>query len=57
LGETSVIEWRSKDGKLVEGLLTTPVGYRRGERVPLLVIVHGGPTGVFVRSFIAQRGA
>jgi dipeptidyl aminopeptidase/acylaminoacyl peptidase len=57
LGETRVIQWRSKDGRSIEGLLTLPAGYRAGARVPLLVIVHGGPTGVFVRSFIAARGA
>jgi dipeptidyl aminopeptidase/acylaminoacyl peptidase len=57
LGATQVIRWSSSDGRSIEGLLTLPVGYREGERVPLLVIVHGGPTGVFVRSFIAQRGA
>jgi dipeptidyl aminopeptidase/acylaminoacyl peptidase len=33
-------------------LLTYPVGYASGQRVPLLVVVHGGPTGVFTQSFI-----
>jgi dipeptidyl aminopeptidase/acylaminoacyl peptidase len=37
--------------------LTYPVDYETGTRVPLLVIVHGGPAGVFVQSFIARRGA
>ena len=34
----------------VEGLVTYPVGYAAGTRVPLLVVVHGGPAGVFVQS-------
>jgi dipeptidyl aminopeptidase/acylaminoacyl peptidase len=31
------------------------VNYQPGTRVPLLVIVHGGPTGVFTQSFIVSR--
>ncbi len=57
VGKTDVIQWKSSDGKSVEGLLTVPVGYSGGTRVPLLVIVHGGPTGVFVQNFIGSRGA
>ena len=51
IGKTEVIEWKSPDGKSIEGLLTYPAGYQPGNRVPLLVIVHGGPAGVFLRTF------
>ncbi|MCI0624768.1 MAG: S9 family peptidase [Acidobacteria bacterium] len=51
LGKTEVIEWKSADGKSIEGLLTYPAGYQAGSRVPLLVLVHGGPAGVFLRTF------
>jgi dipeptidyl aminopeptidase/acylaminoacyl peptidase len=51
-GRTEVVTWRAPDGKAIEGLLTYPSGYVAGSRVPLLVVIHGGPTGVFVRSFI-----
>lgn len=54
-GKTEVISWKSTDDKMIEGLLTYPVGYQKG-RVPLLVIVHGGPTGVFTQSCLAARG-
>ena len=57
LGKTEVIHWKSSDGRSIEGLLTYPVNYRQGREVPLLVVVHGGPTGVFTRSFISSRGA
>ena len=57
IGKTETIQWTSADGKEVEGLLTYPVGYSSARRVPLLVIIHGGPTGVFVQSFIGERGA
>lgn len=51
IGKTEVVEWKSSDGKRIEGLLTYPTGYQPGSRVPLLVIVHGGPAGVFLRTF------
>jgi dipeptidyl aminopeptidase/acylaminoacyl peptidase len=52
LGRTEALSWKAPDGREIEGLLTYPVAYLSGQRVPLLVIVHGGPAGVFVRSFV-----
>jgi dipeptidyl aminopeptidase/acylaminoacyl peptidase len=55
-GRTSVVQWKSSDSRPIEGLLTLPVEYKTGERVPLLVIVHGGPTGVFTQNCTVGRG-
>ena len=49
--ETEVVKWKSKDGMEVEGLLTKPVGYTVGSKVPLLLNPHGGPTGASTNSF------
>ena len=57
LGRTEVIKWKSTESMEVEGLLTYPANYESGKRVPLLLVVHGGPTGVFGQSFIGNRGA
>ena len=57
LGRTEVVRWKSADGRDVEGLLTYPVGYQKGARVPLILNIHGGPAGVFQQTFIASRGA
>jgi NADH:ubiquinone oxidoreductase subunit E len=46
LGRTEAIRWKSTDGLEIEGLLTYPVGFAAGKRYPLLVVIHGGPTGV-----------
>jgi dipeptidyl aminopeptidase/acylaminoacyl peptidase len=51
LGTTEVIHWKSKDGLEIEGLLTYPVGYEKGKRCPLLLVIHGGPMGVFTQTF------
>ena len=53
LGKTEVLKWKSSDGLDVEGLLTYPVGYESGKRVPLLLVIHGGPAGVFTQSFLS----
>ncbi|HEX6285432.1 MAG TPA: hypothetical protein VFZ71_11185, partial [Pyrinomonadaceae bacterium] len=53
---TEVVRWKSADGKEIEGLLTYPVGYQNGQRVPLLLNIHGGPAGVFLQTFLGGRG-
>ncbi len=45
LGTSEVVSWTSRDGAVIEGVLRKPAGWKAGERRPLLVIVHGGPTG------------
>ena len=56
VGKTEVIRWKSTDGKEIEGLLTYPVGYQAGRKVPLILNVHGGPAGVFQQTFVGGRG-
>jgi dipeptidyl aminopeptidase/acylaminoacyl peptidase len=51
LVDTEVVKWTSKDGMEIEGLLTKPVGYEPGKRVPLLLNPHGGPTGASLDNF------
>ncbi|MFQ6081859.1 MAG: prolyl oligopeptidase family serine peptidase [Candidatus Aminicenantia bacterium] len=57
LGKTEIIHWRSSDGMEMEGLLVKPVNYTEGKKYPLLVIVHGGPAGVFSYRFLPRRSA
>jgi dipeptidyl aminopeptidase/acylaminoacyl peptidase len=52
VGKTEVVRWKSTDAMDIEGLLTYPVDYQPGKRVPLLLNVHGGPAGVFTQSFL-----
>jgi dipeptidyl aminopeptidase/acylaminoacyl peptidase len=41
-----VVRWKSQDGAGIEGVLHKPAGFDAGRRYPLLVVIHGGPTGV-----------
>ena len=56
LGETEAIQWRSTDGKMVEGVLVKPLNYEPGRRYPLVVQIHGGPASATVLSFNASHG-
>ena len=51
LAKAEVIKWESKDGLEVEGILYLPDNYKKGESSPFLLHVHGGPAGVFTKSF------
>ncbi len=56
LGETKRISWKSTDGLEIEGLLSYPVGYESGKKVPLVLVIHGGPAGVFQDTFLGRYG-
>jgi dipeptidyl aminopeptidase/acylaminoacyl peptidase len=53
--QPKVVTWKSRDGLPIEGVLFLPFTYQPGERVPLLVELHGGPTGVILDSFPVPR--
>jgi dipeptidyl aminopeptidase/acylaminoacyl peptidase len=55
LGATEEVSAKSKDGTEVHGLLTKPVGYVAGTKVPLLLRIHGGPNGQDQHSFSFER--
>jgi dipeptidyl aminopeptidase/acylaminoacyl peptidase len=38
------ITWKAPDGTEVGGVLELPYGYQKGEKLPLVVAIHGGPT-------------
>jgi dipeptidyl aminopeptidase/acylaminoacyl peptidase len=41
-----VVSWKSQDGATIEGVLHKPVDFDAARKYPLLVVIHGGPTGV-----------
>jgi dipeptidyl aminopeptidase/acylaminoacyl peptidase len=62
LAEPRFLTWRGDDGEDVHGLLYAPEGGPLDEHPPLVVTVHGGPTGRARRGwdsaaqFLATRG-
>lgn len=54
-GATEEINFQSKDGTRVGALLTYPVGYAKGAKIPLLLRIHGGPNAQDQHSFSQER--
>jgi dipeptidyl aminopeptidase/acylaminoacyl peptidase len=46
LARREVVRWKSGDGAMVEGILIKPANFDAKKKYPLLVVIHGGPTGV-----------
>ena len=46
IAKREVVSWKSKDGATIEGILEKPADFDASKKYPLLVIIHGGPTGV-----------
>ncbi len=53
LPKTELVKWKGADGKEIEGLLTYPINYKPGQKVPFILNVHGGPAGVFTQTCVA----
>lgn len=57
-----LVKYASFDGTEIEAQLFKPAGYQPGGKLPLVVLVHGGPTGAFGERFhnwaqlLATRG-
>ncbi len=49
------VQWNSTDGAQIEGILLKPADFDPSKKYPLLVIIHGGPTGVDRTSLNADR--
>lgn len=50
-----VVNWKSRDGATIEGILIKPANYDPNKKYPLLVVIHGGPTGIDLPSVSADR--
>lgn len=65
--KTEVIKWTGALDEEIEGILYYPHHYKKGKRYPLILMIHGGPTGVDMDAFreswaaypniMAQKGA
>lgn len=41
-----LVRWKSGDGTEIEGVLIKPADFDPHRKYPLLVVIHGGPTGI-----------
>ena len=45
-GTLEVVSWKSQDGAAIEGVLHKAADFDPSKKYPLLVVIHGGPTGI-----------
>jgi dipeptidyl aminopeptidase/acylaminoacyl peptidase len=67
ISKTEVIHWKGALDQTVHGVLYYPQNYKPGHRYPLLLMIHGGPTGydvdgwqqswAYPMQLYAERGA
>lgn len=67
LAKAEVVKWKGALDETVEGILFYPHDFKEGKKYPLVLMIHGGPTGVDMDAFddswayypnlMAQRGA
>src|SRR5207302_4237881 len=55
LGAVEDISFKGHDGTEVHGLLTKPLSYETGKKVPTLLRIHGGPNGQDAHAFSFER--
>ncbi len=55
IAHREVVSWASTDGTHIEGVLITPGDFDPHKKYPLLVVIHGGPTGTDRAAIYADR--
>ena len=55
LARREVVRWKSGDGTEIEGVLLKPADFDAKKKYPLLVVIHGGPTGIDMPYISADR--
>ena len=46
VANSEVVSQKSKDGRIIEGVLHKPEDYDASKKYPLMVIIQGVPTGI-----------
>ncbi len=54
LADMTLLEWESIKDFTIEGLLHLPPDYEKGQKLPLMLNIHGGPAGCFTNTFRAD---
>lgn len=55
VAKREVVRWKSGDGTEIEGVLYKPADFSTSKKYPLLVVIHGGPTGIDMPLLNADR--
>lgn len=53
-GVQEIVRWTASDGLEIEGLLIHPVNRQEGERVPTILVAHGGPESHYKNGWLTE---
>ncbi len=54
LAAQEIVRYAARDGLMIEGLLLRPLDARPGQKVPLVVIAHGGPESHYKNGWLTR---
>jgi dipeptidyl aminopeptidase/acylaminoacyl peptidase len=54
LASVEEIEFPSKDGTVIHGFVTKPPGWKKGQKYPAILKIHGGPVAQYANSFSTE---
>jgi len=49
-----VVEYKARDGLMIEGILIRPLDEKPGQRYPLVLVVHGGPEAHYSAGWLTR---
>src|SRR6185312_10076060 len=55
IAQRELVHWKSADGTPIEGVLYKPTDFDPHKKYPLLVVIHGGPTGIDTPTLAPDR--
>ena len=55
ISRRELVRWKSGDGTQIEGVLFKPADFDPKKKYPLLVVIHGGPTGIDTPAIAPDR--
>jgi len=56
IGTKRTIAWHGPDETPLDAVVTEPPGFTKGKKYPLVLVIHGGPTGATRATFSALAG-
>lgn len=54
LSVPEAVEYQGADGWKVSGWMMKPIGYKEGEKYPLILEIHGGPHAMYANSYFNE---
>lgn len=54
LSVPEAVEYQGADGWKVSGWMIKPIGYKEGEKYPLILEIHGGPHAMYANSYFNE---